>query len=579
MRSANSTKRSEPSARHSPRFATILALAVATTAVGGCPPGLHIGGGTSLDIKISDTEQLSGPHVAQAEPAVAFFGDPAARLWVTCYNDDTHRGDAQPAASGITCALTDGQRVTQRVAIVGQAPFGSGDPYPATDPSLSRDPIDANTVWLSAVMFWNSATAGRRISIGIGRLVFSPVSRRMELDEPSPGCCGDAHRMVPIAGTKIESSLSETIPDRPQIAIDPTPDAQGNHAQYLVFYQDDRVNHQGRIAVARRDDSTVRFWSEAVPVLAENLGHDPNGYVPDQAINPTSMDLAFFQAPQITVHPTDHSVAVAYSRVGEDPNPPTDADPTIRNNSVGPPIQYFFGVSHDSAHTQWTAFDVAARSLTPPPNFAAEGRVVVGFSNATTNRSFPAVPYPVIAFDQSNANWVAVVTHAQLDDFQGPTPFWQLSSVHSSDDGQSWSTPVALPTSTPRSFSNQLGNVAFPAMAYDTTVHRLVVGFLQSTSTTGQLWQPEVVTSLDGGGTWTPTLPVAPPSEPVPARLIGTELYSWGGFWAGSARAGYFGDYTGITVANGVIWYAWADSRDSWPTQGVIDVWAAEVRE
>ncbi|HXQ35550.1 MAG TPA: hypothetical protein VN843_16145, partial [Anaerolineales bacterium] len=107
------------------------------------------GGGIISPSRVSVLETAGSSHVLQAEPTVSFFGAAGTPIWIICHNDSTHRGADNPNASGITCESQNQRReFSVRVVVTGQAPFATNEPVPSTDPTLAKDPVDPNTVWL-----------------------------------------------------------------------------------------------------------------------------------------------------------------------------------------------------------------------------------------------------------------------------------------------------------------------------------------------------------------------------------------------------------------------------------------------
>lgn len=539
------------------RFALLAMLLVAAGCNGRCS-----GGGVILPRRVSVAEAPNTAHVLQAEPAVSFFGGQSNPFWIVCHNDGTHRGDADPNASGITCESQDQRHeFSLSIPVTGQAPFATGDPIPSTDPTLARDPSDPNVVWLAAIMDWDTLAVGKRQSIGVAKLVRDPATGAVTLNEPDPGAGGDAHRMVPIAGTNIEGPVNANngpSPDRPFIAIDPT-EENGGHNQYIAFFQNDNSTfdqnqvrqRRGRIMVTHRNDHD-RFWSNPVVVRAEGVDADADGFALDN-------DSFQFLSPQIAIRPGTHEVGVAFVRFQFSGDP--EANITLDNMEfIGNPISYFFGISADRASTAWTA-----RSVT---SSARAGNVNTG--PATTQ--FTAAPYPALAFDEAFSRWVIVFTTTGTPRTPADTGNWELDSTFSTD-GSSWSAPIQV-NNSPRLASDSSRNAVFPALAFDSQARRLTAGYLESNDVSERTWRPVINFSSNGGDSWEPAHEVITASEPRGARR---GEYTWGGHWAGSSRAGFFGDYTGLANFHGSVFFAWTESRESTPSTAVMDVWGAEI--
>jgi len=543
------------------------ALIAILVAVAGCNGRCGGGGGVILPQRISVLEAPNPPHVLQAEPAVSFFGAQGDPFWVVCHNDSTHRGDNNPNASGITCECQDQRReFSVRIVVTGQAPFATGDPIPATDPTLAKDPVDPNVVWLAAIMNWDTLGIGKRKSIGIAKLARDAGSGTVTVNEPNPGVSGDAHRMVAIGGTNIEGPINADngpSPDRPFIAIDPTAE-DGNHAQYIAFFQNDNSfrdqnqvpQRRGRIMVTRRNSERDRFWSEPVVVRADMVETNSDGWALDN-------DSYQFQAPQLAIRPSTHEVGIAFTRFQMLGDP--QANTTLDNQDfVGNPIFYFFGVSGDRARTGWTA-----RSVT---SMARAGRI----NSGPATSPFTAAPYPVLAFDEAFNRWVIAFSTSGTTRTPADTGKWEVDSTFSAD-GSTWSPPIQI-NNSPRFPSDAPRNALFPSIAFALQPRRLTVGYLESNDISDRTWRPVVNFSSTGGDSWGPPHEIIGASAPRGSRL---GEYTWGGHWAGFSRAGFFGDYTGLANFGGRVFFAWPESRDSTSTAttstAVIDVWGAEI--
>jgi hypothetical protein len=542
------------------RFLTLgVALTLVSTACGGT---------TTVPRRVSAVESSQTRRVSQSEPTVSFFGSPTNPFWVVCHNDSTNRGTGGPDASGITCEASPGAGgpFSDPIVIRGQAPFAAGDPLPSTDPWLAKDPANPSVVWLVGLMTWDSATAGRRRSVGVAKLVRDPDTGNVTVHEPSPGLLGDSGRMVPVAANDVEGPVDATkgpTPDRPTIAIDPSPDQNGRHAQYIAFFQNDNSTqpNRGRLLVMRRDSPAARFWSSPVVVRAAGVAVDSSGFTGDQ-------DRFQFQAPQLFVRPATHAVGIAFIRLqlqGEiDPDTPVN----ISNaDSIGNQISYFFGVSPDGARSPWEARE-AVRTRA--------GAVDTGFSGTDSTRAtrFSAVPYPTLAFDESTTRWVLAVLGSGTTRTPVHTGKWELEAVTSEDDGLNWSQPVTVSQSALFAGDNPRNNI-FPAMCFDPQARRVALGYMESVDVGDRGWQPLVSYSNTAGRSWTSADRLMDP--PTELRGARPEEYSWEGHWAGSTRPGYVGDYTSIACAGGRVFFAWTDFRERNNDPPPMDVFGAET--
>jgi hypothetical protein len=532
-------------------------LVVATSGFDRCE-----GGGVTTPQRISALESANAPHVLQAEPAVSFFGGQGSPIWVVCHNDSTHRGDPHPNASGITCEIQDQRReFSMRVVVNGFSPFPTSDPFPATDPTLAKDPTNPNLLWLAAIMNWDTVAGGKRTSLGVAKLVRNPTTREVVVSDPNPGPGGDTHRMIPIWGTGIEGpsqSSNGPVPDRPFMAIDPTPDELGHHSQYIAFFQNDnslRDQNQfgrgrGRIMVTRRDSDQERFWSAPVVVRATGVETDTDGWAIDN-------DAYQFLSPQLAIHPRTHQVGITFVRFQLQGD--SGANVTLDNSEfVGRRIFYFVGVSPDRARTGWSVLGIGW--------VATAGNINMGPATFPSPSTFTAAPYPALAFDGAFNRWVLVYPTLT----QANTGHWELDSTFSAD-GSVWSTPVKVNTSPSFSLSGPR-NAVFPSLAFDPQARRLTVGYLESNDIAERTWRPLISFSSNGGNSWGPPHEIVAASSPRGSRL---REYGWGGHWEGSSRAGFFGDYTGLTNSGGTVFFAWTESRDSTSTS-IMDVWGAE---
>lgn len=539
------------------RIVIIATLMIATGFDGRCGRG----GGVISPSRISVLETAGSAHVLQAEPTVSFFGAEGTPIWIICHNDSTHRGADNPNASGITCESQNQRReFSVRVVVTGQAPFATNEPVPSTDPALAKDPVDPNTVWLAAIMNWDSI-AGKRSSIGVAKLVRDPATGAVTVNEPNPGVFGDSHRMVPIGGTNIEGPVNANngpSPDRPFIAIDPTAE-NGNHAQYIAFFQNDNSHvdqnqtrqRRGRIMVTHRNSPDNRFWSDPVVVRANTVPTDSDGWALDN-------DSYQFLSPQLAIRPSTHEVGIAFTRFQFHGDP--QANITLDNSGfVGNPIFYFFGISPDRARTGWSV-----RSVT------STARAGVIDTGPATSR-FTAAPYPVLAFDAAFNRWLIVFPTSGTARTPVDTGKWELVSSFS-EDGSSWSPPIQV-NNSPRFGADNPRSVVFPSITFDPQARRLTVGYLETNDVSDRTWRPVINFSSTGGDSWGPSHVLLAASQPRGSRL---GEYTWQGHWANSSRAGFFGDYTGLASARGWVLFAWPESRESTST-AVIDVWGAET--
>lgn len=559
-----------------------LVIVAVLAALAGCEGTCSGGGGTIIPRRVSLLEAPNVPHVLQAEPAVSFFGGEESVVWVVCHNDSTHRGDGDPNASGITCESQDQSReFSVRVPVTGQAPFATGEPIPATDPTLAKDPSDPNVVWLAAIMNWDAGLGGKRMSIGVAKLVRDPATGAVTVNEPNPGIFGDTHRMVAITGGNVEGpkdSESGPIPDRPFFAIDPTSE-NGNHAQYIAYYQNDnsfrdqnqQPQRRGRIMVIRRNSERDLFWSPPVVVRANGIETDGEGWAFDN-------ESYQFQAPQLAIRPGTHEVGIAFIRFqfrGD-----SNAFVTLHNDGfAGNSIFYFFGVSGDRARSGWQANSVTSTAKAGRTSTAPLSAVVPTSTTPTPtllpiSETFTAVPYPVLAFDEAFRRWVILFTTSGTPQTPASTGKWELHSTFSIDDGATWSPPIQVNNSPPFS-ENESRNVVFPALGFDSFSRRLTAGYLESNDREDRSWRPVINFSSNGGDSWSRPHDIISPSGPRGSRML---EYGWGGHWAGITRAGFFGDYTGLANFRGTVFFAWTESRDSTREAAVMDVWGAEVR-
>ncbi len=559
-------------------YRTAIWLLGATASAAGCQSDV---GSITQEIAVTtnvevSTQQLASNTRLQAEPAVSHFGSSANPRFVTCGADTAARGVARTqfgytAWSGTSCYL----EAANRLRFAGETSVYAAPPWPGADSftdghvSLAVDPTDTTTVWISTVTNWDTALAGRRRSLGIGRLRIAADNKSLDVlsgdftATPSPD-------ITEVLGSNVESSATNgSGPFFPTLLISSQSNSERlGPEQYLVFLQRDNTGTKPRerIGIVRRDTKDAWRWHDAKfvsPLLSTVTSWSNSGDNWDVVEDSDNMR---FMRPTAAISPDGSRVGIAFGRISY-----IQTSLGLANGKPpGHHIEYYFAEYNTTTDTLGPT-----QKITPPnmPLFAAAS-VRAGDPAIPIN----ALPYPTIVHDFRaddevegiQRRWVVSLT-TQRSSANGMENDWRIGTATiGTNSGVTKFGNFAEATLFTTGAATQIRNAIFPAFVSRQTLQgpQFVLSFTASAGTAStQFATYAAVDSALSTTAWAAADQVSQMTSPsfgaipwVPTPTDGVS-FGWGGHWSETPSPGYFGAYSGMDATTDSLFFAWTDSR------------------